>query len=186
MNHNTQELRQNVHGLQCCETPIRVMSEQRQPGGTNHMQPVQLPIDLTTCLIRVKNWLGLQRCFQIVLETCQSFGRQVQVQDDGSIAEVRATNCLQDFAGSFEWNEMRDVQVHPQSMYSRTVLYPCGYEFRKICLLLVLAIRTGFRVCVIFSDVQSNFWEVVNLSDLLPADFNTIPGMPACAQSSHG
>jgi hypothetical protein len=77
---------------------------------------------------------------------------------------------------------MRGVQVQAQSMHSRTVLHPCRYEFRKICLLLALAIRTGFRVCVIFSDVQSNLWEVMHLSDLLSADFNHVPGMSASAQ----
>lgn len=97
-----------------------------------------------------------QRCFQIVLEICQPFGRQIQVQDDGSIAEIRATNRVENLAGSFEWNEMRGVQVHTQSMHSRTVLHITWNEFRKICSLGLLTIRTGFRVRMILGDVQSN------------------------------
>ncbi|UID72102.1 hypothetical protein DRO_C0027 (plasmid) [Deinococcus radiodurans R1 = ATCC 13939 = DSM 20539] len=73
VNHDARKVGQHASRFKSRVAALLVQGIERSPRKTGHVKPVQLPIHLCACFIRMKYSLLPQASFQVVLERLKAF-----------------------------------------------------------------------------------------------------------------
>ena len=181
VNHDAPEIRQDTCRFDRFIPPLSMEGVERRPGGASNMEPVQLAVHFRACFIRVQHGLLPESGFQGVLEGFEAFRGEIQVQDDGAIADGRAKKRVRDLGHAFQRHEMRHIQVGGQGVESWAVLHLTRNMLRKSRLPPAATTGADFDFGLVFGDVEAKFRQVMNLPGQMIRRIHRLPRLSTTA-----